>query len=95
MFVYCFFISFFLIESIDSQTCDTNWSLIEGKCVKYSTEKSTFHEAVALCKNQSGRLIEIHNSEAGKIIALNAAIVFGVEQPDFWIGIDDQQNHGL
>ena len=95
MLIYFTLISFLLIKSIDSKKCDINWSSIEGKCVKYSTEKSTFHEAIAMCKNSSGRLIEIHNFQAGKIVAQLAATAFGVTHPDFWIGIDDQQNHGL
>ena len=95
MLIYCTLISFFLIKSIDSKKCDSNWSSIEGKCVTYSIIKSTFHEAIAMCKNLSGRLIEIHNFEAGKIVAQHAATAFGVKNPDFWIGIGDQQNHGL
>ena len=42
-----------------------------------------------------GRLIEIHNSDASQTLATTAVTAFGVEQPDFWIGICEQQDHGL
>ena len=62
--------------------------------MKFSTEKLTYNEAVSSCSGLSGRLIEIHNSNASKILAEEAATAFGVEKPDFWIGINDEQDHG-
>ena len=40
----------YLVKS-NNTTCDTGWTLIEEKCVKFSSEKLTYHEAVDHCSN--------------------------------------------
>ena len=43
---------FDLIYFVKSNTtCDTGWTLIEEKCVKFSSEKLTYHESVDHCSN--------------------------------------------
>ena len=44
-------ILFDLIYFVKSDTCNENWVLIEEKCVKFSSEKLTYHEAVEHCTN--------------------------------------------
>ena len=79
---------------VHCQTCDSGWTLVEEKCLKFSTEKATFYDATTACSDIGGRLIEIHNANASEATAESASTAFGVDQPDFWIGITDQQNHG-
>ena len=42
---------FDLIYFVKSNTCNENWVLIEEKCVKFSSGKLTYHEAVEHCSN--------------------------------------------
>jgi hypothetical protein len=73
-----------------SQTCLSDWTAVEGKCLYFSEEKNNYFEADTFCMNAGGRLFEAQNNVADVKVSEMALVNF----TNYWIGINDLDNEG-
>ena len=79
-----------------AQTCLSNWTAVEGKCLYFSEEKANYFEAETFCMNAGGRLFEAQNNVADVKVSEMALVSEGglVNFTNYWIGINDLENEG-
>ena len=73
-----------------AQTCLSNWTAVEGKCLYFSEEKANYFEAETFCMNAGGRLFEAQNNVADVKVSEAGLVNF----TNYWIGINDLDNEG-
>ena len=79
-----------------AQTCLSNWTAVEGKCLYFSEEKANYFEAESFCMNAGGRLFEAQNSAADVKVSEMALVSESslANFTNYWIGINDLDNEG-
>jgi len=79
-----------------AQTCLSNWTAVEGKCLYFSEEKANYFEAETFCMNAGGRLFEAQNNVADVKVSEMALVSEAglVNFTNYWIGINDLDDEG-
>ncbi|XP_034318513.2 perlucin-like protein isoform X1 [Magallana gigas] len=72
--------------------CERGWVQFGKKCYKFSHSTATFKDAMVMCNNNGGRLLELQSREEENWVDLQCRVRgygFGV-----WLGLTDLQREG-